>query len=150
LPTNIAKLWLLPAAALLAGVLGADAVWVVVAVASGRPCSWMALLAAVDVAFMLRLAGVRPGAARVLVAVLATAFAVALAQWLVVATQLGMLLGLEPLESATRLGPHLAKQLLMISLGRADYAWLLASLPLAALLSLSARPRPAPPPACPQ
>jgi len=139
LPTTSASAWLLPGAALLAGVLGADAVWVGLAVASNRPCSWMALLAAVDVALLLRLTGVAPGTARITVAVLATALAVALAQWLIVATQMGVVLGLQPLDSAARLGPVLARQLLSLSLDRGDLAWMLASLPLAALLSARSR-----------
>ena len=126
-------------AALLAGILGADAVWVLLAVAGNRPCSWMALLTAVDVALLLRLTGAPPGAARVAVAVLATALAVALAQWLIVATQMGIVLGLQPLDSAWRLGPAVARQLLRLSLDRGDLAWMLASLPLAALLARRSR-----------
>ena len=98
----------------------------------------MALLAAVDVALLLRLTGVAPGPARMLAAVLATALAVALAQWLIVATQMGIVLGLQPLDSALRLGPVLARQLLVLSLDRGDLAWMLASLPLAALLAARA------------
>ena len=126
-------------AAVLAGLLGADAVWVVLAVAAGRPCSWMALLVAVDVALLLRLTGAPPGTARVLVAGLATALGVALAQWLIVATQMGITLGLQPVESALRLGPVLAWQFWELSLDRGDLAWMLASLPLAALLALRSR-----------
>jgi len=135
LPTTSASAWLLPGAALLAGVLGVDAVWVGLAVAGNRPCGWMALLAAVDVALLLRLTGVAPGTARISIAVLATALAVALAQWLIVATQMGIVLGLQPLDSAMRLGPVLARQLLSLSLDRGDLAWMLASLPLAGLLA---------------
>ena len=139
MPTTRASAWLLPTVALLAGVLGADAVWVILAVASSRPCSWMALLAAVDVALLLRLTGAPPGRTRVLAAVLGTALAVALAQWLIVATQLGIVLGLQPLDSALRLGPALACQLLRLSLDRGDLAWMLASLPLAALVARRSR-----------
>jgi len=135
LPSNKASAWLLPIVALAAGILGADAVWVALAVATRAPCSWMALLAAVDVVLLLRLCGVRPGSARVVVAVLATALAVALAQWLIVATQLGIVLGLQPLDSAMRLGPVLARELLKLSLGPGDLAWLMASLPFAAWLA---------------
>jgi len=94
--------WLLPSVALATGVLGVDAVWVVASVASNRPCSWMALIAALDVAFMLRLANVRAGSGRIVLAVLATALAVLLAQWLIAATQMGLALGLEPLDSAMK------------------------------------------------
>jgi hypothetical protein len=136
---NKATAWLLPAAALLAGILGIDAVWVVASVASNRPCSWMAVLAAVDVAVMLRFANVPPGRARVLLSVLGTAVAIALAQWLIVATQLGLELGLQPLDSAMKLGPSLARQLLALSLHRVDYWTMLAALPLAALFALGRR-----------
>jgi hypothetical protein len=139
LPTNKATAWLLPAAALLAGILGVDAVWVVLSVASNRPCSWMALLAAADVAVMLRFANVAPGPSRALLGVLGTAVAIALAQWLVVATQLGLELGLQPLDSAMKLGPSLARQLLALSLRGFDYWTMLAALPLAALLALGRR-----------
>ena len=139
MPTTSASAWLLPTVAVLAGILGADAVWVVLAVATGKPCSWMALLAAADVVFMLRLTGVGAGRARTWAAVLGTALAVALAQWFIVATQLGMMLGLQPLDSAMRLGPSLARQLLLLSLDRVDFAWLLASLPVAALLAMRSR-----------
>jgi hypothetical protein len=139
LPSNNASAWLLPTVALVAGVLGAVAVWVALAVATGGPCSWMGMLAAVDVALLLRLTGVGPGPGRVLAAVLATALAAALAQWLIVAAQLGIVLGLQPIDSAMRLGPALARQLLQLSLGRGDLAWLLACLPFAAWLATSNR-----------
>ena len=135
MPSNNASAWLLPAFALVAGVLGADAVWVALAVATKAPCSWMALVAALDVVLLLRMTGVRPGGARVLVAVFATALAAALAQWLIVATQLGIVLGLQPLDSAMRLGPVLARELTKLSLGAGDVAWLVASLPFAAWLA---------------
>jgi hypothetical protein len=135
LPSNNPSAWLLPIVALAAGVLGADAVWVALAVATGRPCSWMGMLAAVDVVLLLRLTGVRPGGARVLAAVLATALAVALAQWLIVATHIGIVLGLQPLDSAMRLGPALARELMLLSLDRGDLGWLLACLPFAAWLA---------------
>jgi len=128
------------AAALLAGVLGADALWVVVAVWTGKACAWMALIAALDIALLLRLAGARPGRGRMLAAVLGTALAIALAQWLIVATQLGIMLGLQPIDSALRLGPVLAREFIILSLGPIDVAWMLASLPLAAIFaSLSRR-----------
>jgi hypothetical protein len=136
---NKVTAWLLPAAALLAGILGVDAVWVVVSVATNRPCSWMAVLAAADVAIMLRFANVPPGPSRVRLSVLGTAAAIALALWLIVATQLGLELGLQPLDSAMKLGPSLARQLLALSLHGVDYWMMLAALPLAALLALGRR-----------
>lgn len=137
--TSASPTWLLPLLAMIAGALGMDAVWVAIAVSSGAPCSWLAPLAALDMALLLRLTGAPAGPGRVLAAVLGTAITVALAQWLTVATQMGIALGLEPLSSALRLGPSLAKQLLLLSLDRWDYAWLLSSLPFAALLAMAGR-----------
>jgi hypothetical protein len=144
LPTNKAAAWLLPTAALLAGILGTDAVWVALAVASGRPCSWMAPLAALDLVLLLRLTGAPQGAPRVVAAVSATAIAVLLAQWLIVSTQLGIALGLQPMESALRLGWVLAWQYWQLSLERADLVWMLASLPTAAWLASLGRRGPDP------
>jgi hypothetical protein len=70
-----------------------------------------------------------------------------LSQWLLVGTQLGISLGMAPLASSLRLGPVLAWELSRLSLDAADWILMLASLPLAAILtqsaSVSAR-RPAP------
>jgi hypothetical protein len=136
---NKGSSWLLPVVAAIAGILGTDAVWVALPVGTGRPCSWIALLAALDLAVLLRFAGAPPGRTRVVLAVLGTALAVLLAQWLVVATQLGIALGLQPVASALRLGPSLALQFWRLSLDRLDLAWMLASLPLAALLAQRSR-----------
>ena len=144
MPRNSAASWLLPGIVLLVGVLGLDAIWVASAVISNRSCSWLALVAALDMAFLLRFTEAPPGRARTAVAVCATALTIALAQWLIVSTQIGFALGLEPLASASRLGPVLAWQLSKLSLDRTDWILLVSSLPLAAIL---VQPRRMPEPA---
>ena len=139
MPKNTAFQWLTPAIALLAGILGMTAVWVSVAVVSGTSASWLALLAAVDMAILLRLTNAPPGIWRIAVSVITTAIAVVLSQWLIAATQFGFSLGLQPLASSLRLGPHLAWQLSVIGLSRTDWVLLVASLPLAAILVQSER-----------
>lgn len=134
MPKFSATGWLVPAVALLVGVLGMSAVWVAVAVLSDRSCSWLALVAAIDMALLLRLTDAPVGVARSLAAVLATAATVALSQWLIAATHLGFELGLEPMASAFRLGNVLAWQLSRLNLSGADWIFLIASLPLAAIL----------------
>ena len=136
---NKAEAWLLPAVAVVAGILGTDAVWVALSVFSGQPCSWIAPIAALDLALLMRFAGAPAGPARVVVAVVATALAVLLAQWLIVATQMGIALGLQPVDSALRLGPALAMQFWRLSLDRADLGWMLSALPLAAYFALPSR-----------
>lgn len=124
--------WLLSGLALAVGILGIVAVWLAVAVLSGSACGWLALVAAADMALMLRLTQAPGDWSRRLAAVAATAFAVAFSQWLIVATYLGQSLGLTPLESAYRLGPVLAWAMTVLDLHAADWGFILLSLPLAA------------------
>ncbi len=127
--------WLLPTLALLAGILGVSAVWVAAATISGRSCSWLGLLAAIDMALLLKLTNAPAGRGRMIAAVTATAASVALSQWLVVSTQLGISLGMPPIASSLRLGPALAWQLSRLALDSTDWILLLASLPLAGILT---------------
>lgn len=127
--------WLPSLLALVVGVLGMSAAWVTTAVVADRNLSWLALAAALDMAMLLHLTRVPPGWRRMALAVLSTAAAVVLSQWLIVATQLGFTMGLGPLESSVRLGPSLAWELSRLRLGAVDYVFLLASLPLAAILA---------------
>jgi len=99
---------------LLLGGLFFAAIWTLLAVYTGKPCGWMAVLAALEVALMLRWGGMPSGGARMLVAVLATAAIIVLVNWLTAATQIGFAMGLNPWDSALKLG--------------ADYAWTLAGL----------------------
>ncbi len=147
MPRNSILAWLLPTLALLVGVLGVSAVWVAAATLSGRSCSWLGLLAAIDMALLLKLTNAPAGRSRMLAAVAATAASIALSQWLVVGTQLGISLGMAPLASSLRLGPVLAWQLSRLNLDASDWILLLASLPLAAILTQPGRVsgrRPAP------
>ena len=147
MPRNSIITWLLPTLALLVGILGISAVWVAAATVSNSSCSWLGLLAAVDMALLLRLTSAPAGRLRMMAAISATAAAVVLSQWLVVATQMGISLGMAPLASSLRLGPALAWQLSRLSLDSADWILLLASLPLAGILSQGSRisdRRPAP------
>ena len=105
--------WLAPVLLLLGG-LCFTVIWIMLAVYSGKACGWMAVLGALDAAVMLRLGGMPRGATRALLAVLATGAILALANWGVAATQIGFAMGLNPWDSALKLG--------------ADYAWTLAGL----------------------
>ena len=133
--------WALPTVATLAGVAGMVGAWVALGALAGSSFSWLALVAAVDVALLLRLTHAPPGRARSAVALLATLAIVAIAQWLLAATRVGALVGLEPFASLSRLGPALGWQVIKLSLDRVDWVLLLASLPLAAILVESPAPR---------
>ena len=124
----------MPALALLVGIAGITVAWVAAAVLSNQPCSWMALVAAIDMAVLLRLTRAPAGALRTAVAVLATLLAVLLTHWMIAATQMGVLMGMPPIASSLRLGPALAWQLMQLNLGRLDWILIASSLPLAAIL----------------
>lgn len=116
------------------GGLGFAALWVLLALYMDRQLGWMALLAAVDAALLLRLAGMRRGWARAACAVVATAIIIVLANWGIAAAQIGAPMGLLPWESLRKLGPDHAWTLLQLANGGAERAWAAAALLLAAWL----------------
>ena len=120
---------------LLGACAGFAAIWVVLAWANNRQCGWMALLGALDVAWILRLSGWPAGPRRAAVGVAATAGIVAIANWWIVAVHLGDVLGFNPLESALRLGVHHAWLLAQLANTPFDLAMIPAALVLAALAS---------------
>ncbi|MBB3275329.1 MULTISPECIES: hypothetical protein [Pseudoxanthomonas] len=133
-PSTPSSRWLAPIILLLGG-LCFSLIWVLLALYLGRQSGWMALLAALDAAVLLRFAGVRPGGRRALVAALATVAMAVLANWFIIASQLGFVLGLLPWESALRLGLSHAWTLAQLANGTLDWACLLVSPLLAAWLA---------------
>lgn len=123
--------WLLLAVA----VGGFAALWVLLGSYTGRQHSWMAVVAALDVAWVLRLGGWRPGAMRLLLGMTGTALAVVLANWWLIAAHLGAMLGLQPWQSAVRLGRDLAWTMAGLANGAADLAWMALALVVAAVAS---------------
>lgn len=101
----------MPLLALCIGVLGMTAAWLGLSMLLRSPCGWLAPVAALDMALMLRLSAAPAGRLRAALAILGTAAAIALSYWMLAATQMGQLLDLSPLESAQRLGPVLAGEL---------------------------------------
>lgn len=127
----IAVDWLLPALAWTAGVLGMVALWTAVSLALRSPSGWLALVAALDLALLLRLSAMPAGRWRAVAAVTGTALAIALGYWFHAAISMGLMLGLQPVDSALRLGPVLAWELVRQATSYWDLAWALAALPLA-------------------
>lgn len=127
----LAPIGWLPLAALSLGVLGMSALWIAVSWAVGSPCVWLAPVAALDMALMLRMGGAPAGRRRAALAVAGTLATVAISAWMIAATQMGRMLGLSPLESAQRLGPVLAGELTRHATSLWDLAWLGLALALA-------------------
>ncbi len=126
--------WLVPALLLLFGSLGFAAAWVLLAFARDQQCSWMALLAAIDAALLLRLARMPSGWSRAAAAVASTAATIALANWGIAAAQIGRTLGLLPWESLAKLGPAYAWTLIGLANHGPDLIWIGLSL-LVAMVS---------------
>ena len=116
--------WLAPAL-LAIGVAGCAAAWILLALASGRQCSWMALLAGLDAALLLRFA-------RALGATFAT---IAIASWGIAAAQVGRSVGVLPWLSAAKIGPEFAWTLLGLANTPVDWAWLVAGMVAAAVVA---------------
>lgn len=124
--------WLWPAFMVVVGILGMATLWTVVSMTSQQPCAWLALVAAADIALLLRLSGAPGGHIRRILAVLGTLAAIAFSYWMIVASQMGQVMGMTPMASALRLGPSLAWDLTRMSFGRWDIPMLLVALPMAA------------------
>jgi len=121
--------WLL----LLLGVGGFAAVWVIVGLYSDAQSSWMAVLGALDAALMLRLGHWPAGPRRATMGVAATLAMMLLANWGITSGQLGAVLGLQPWDSALKLGLNHAWTLAQLANGAGDALWLAVALVVAAL-----------------
>ena len=125
----------LGSALLALGIGGFAAVWIMLGAFTSRQNSWMAVLAALDIAWMLRLGGWRPGPRRAVVGVAATAMTVLLANWGITASHLGRAMGLQTWESALKLGSDHAWTLAQLANNAGDVLWLALALVIAAFAS---------------
>ncbi|MEO6155799.1 MAG: hypothetical protein ABIP16_08755 [Thermomonas sp.] len=119
----------------LLGCLGFAAAWMLLARLLQSQASWLAPLAALDVVWMLRLGGIRPGWTRTGLAIAMTCAVIVLANWGIAATEIGRSMGMLPWESALRLGLHYAWQLIQLANTRADLVWYAAGVALAGVFA---------------
>ena len=122
-------------ALLLLGTCGFAAIWVILGLYSDTQNSWMAVLGALDIAWMLRLGHWQPGPRRAALGVAATVVMMLLANWGITSGQLGGVLGLGAWDSAVKLGLHHAWTLAQLANGIGDALWLVLALAVAALSS---------------
>ena len=130
-----ARRWPMATGLLLLGSAGIAAAWILLADARGAQSTWMAVIAALDAAWLLRLARARPGLARALAGCAATLLAIVVANWGIVASQLARPMGMMPWESALKLGTHHAWTLASLANAPVDLAWLAAGVMIALVLS---------------
>jgi len=99
---------LLAAATALLAIAGMSAIWSAVALVLKSPCGWMAPVAAIDVALMLRLAGLRAGRGRAALALGTTLATLATSAFVIAAISIGRAFGALPHEAIWRIDPPLA------------------------------------------
>ncbi|APP79617.1 MULTISPECIES: hypothetical protein [Xanthomonas] len=121
--------WLWPPLLLL-GCVTALIAWMLIALALGHQAGWMALLVALEVAWMLRLGTLRAGSVRIGITLVATVLVIVGANWGIASAQLGGSLGLDPWTSAQKMGAGLAWTLLQLANSGFDLACYLAALVL--------------------
>lgn len=129
-PSGRTHHWLWPLLLLL-GSTTLTIAWLLVALSTRTQAGWMAVLAALEAAWMLRLGTFRAGTARVAIAVLATVLIAAAANWAIASAHIGGPMGLTPWESALRMGPELAWTLGKLANGTAEALWLVIALGVA-------------------
>ncbi len=117
------------------GCLGFAAAWVLLARFLQSQASWLAPLAALDVVWMLQLGRIRPGWPRITLAIISTLAIIALANWGIAATEIGRSMGLLPWESALRLGPDYARELIQLANSRLDLIWYAVGVVLAGVIA---------------
>ncbi|QQP98852.1 hypothetical protein JHW38_10080 [Lysobacter enzymogenes] len=117
------------------GTFGFAAFWVLAALAFDRQLGWMAVIGALDIAWMLRLGGWRPGWKRAVAGAAATALIVAVANWGIVAGQLSGPFGLDLISSAGKLGPNLFLTLFQLASSGLDLVFMVVALAVAAFAS---------------
>jgi hypothetical protein len=108
--------------------------WVLLSLYLQRQCSWMAVPGALQAVLLLRWGGMRPGPARAALTVAAIVVLVAAVNWAMAATHIGLAMGLNPWESALKLGPAHAWTLFGLANQAVDLAWLGLAVVTAALL----------------
>jgi hypothetical protein len=113
-------------------VVGFVALWLLVAFYSGRQCSWMAIVGAIDVLWVLGLQRRLAAPARAGVALASTGLMILLVNWILAATYSGTQVGLTPWEASIRLGPGHALTLAGIANDWRDGVWLAVALGVAA------------------
>ena len=138
-PASSPRWFALPLLAL--GSLGFACAWMLLALRFERQLAWLAPLASADMVLLLAISRCPAGPRRAAWTTLATATAIIVANFGIIAGQVGMGFGLRPWESALRLGPSFARELARLATGPGDLAWYALALALAGWAGFSARRR---------
>ncbi len=115
----------------IAAVAGVAAIWSGLTVMLRSPCAWMAVIAALDAALLLRLASFPKCHERGWFAVAITAATVLAAGFLYATAHIGLMLGMRPSESVWKMSVGLAQLFVNANTGWVEYAWVAAALAIA-------------------
>ncbi|WP_045726860.1 hypothetical protein [Xanthomonas sp. GPE 39] len=98
--------------------------WLVAALSLGHQAGWMAVLVALEIAWMLRAGTLPGGTLRAAVAVIATVLVIVAANWGIASAQMGAALGLNVWDSSLRMGAQFAWTLTVLANRPGDLLWL--------------------------
>ncbi len=122
-------LFLLVAAAV--AIAGVAAIWTGAALITRGNAGWMALVAALDAALLVRLAGYPRGSDRAVAATLITGATAVAAGFLLATARIGLAMGLRPADAVGRMSLDLAWLYVSSNAGLIELGWLLGALLLA-------------------
>lgn len=118
-------------AACAVAIVGVAAVWAGVSLITRTQCAWMAPVAALDAALLLRLATMPAGRVRVALALAVTLLTIVGANFLVASAQIGVSMGLRPAEAVSRMSLELAALHAQSNNGWIEAGWYALALVLA-------------------
>jgi hypothetical protein len=112
-------------------IAGVGAIWAGVSLIAGNNAGWMALIAALDAALLLRLSGYPGGSERAFFAVMITLATSAFAGYLIATARIGMAMGLRPADAIGRMSLELGWLYVESNSGWVELGWLAAACALA-------------------
>ena len=111
----------------LAAIAGIAAIWTGISLVTRSNAGWMAVVAALDAALLLRLAGYRRGNDRALFTLIVVLATTALAGFLIATAAIGLPMGLRPYHAVGRMSLELAWLFVQANSGWVELGWLVAA-----------------------
>jgi hypothetical protein len=116
------------------GVLGMVGIWLSIALSRDQACLWLAIVAALDIAFVLWLSGMQPGVKRATASIIGLTLIVFGSQWMIAAIMFGSAWGIDHFGAAQVIGKVLAWEFTRLRLRDVDYLFVGVSLLLVVIL----------------
>jgi hypothetical protein len=103
------------------GVLGMVGIWLSVALTRDQACLWLAIIAALDIAFVLWLSGMPAGITRAAANITGLFLIVFASQWMIAAIMFGSAWGIDHFDAAHMIGKVLTWEFTRLRLSDIDY-----------------------------